>query len=114
MEAKNAAHAKGFNYTHIGICAISDGFYTEKQASALFDLIVELQEFYDMDVDDVLGHNEISPKTCPCFDVNILREAIFYQNKEMFLDYMRDKDKQPVQEIKYVPLTTEDETEEKL
>jgi len=108
LESENAAHALGFNRTHIGICSISNGKYTEKQAEALFDLVVELQEYYKIEVEDILGHNEVSAKSCPCFDVEQLREAILYQDREMFLEYMREKDvpeKPKVQEIKYVPLT---------
>ena len=85
---KHGAHTIGFNRTHIGICSISNGVYTQKQASSLFDLVVELQERYNIDIDNVLGHNEVSPKLCPCFDVEKLREAIIYQDKDRFLKYM--------------------------
>ena len=94
LSEKESAHAYGYNQTHIGICSISNGYYTEKQASSLFDLVVELQELYDIDIDNILGHNEVSPKSCPCFDVEMLRDAILYQDKEKFLEYMKTKDEE--------------------
>lgn len=109
LQAPSAAHALGFNRTHIGICSISNGVYTEAQASSLFDLVVELQEYYKIDIEEILGHNEVSPKGCPCFNVEVLRECITYQDKEKFLNYMATKDEpKEVQEIRYVPLTKEE------
>ena len=92
LSRSEAAHAYGYNRTHIGICSISNGEYTEKQAESLFDLVVELQEKYEIEIDNILGHNEVSPKSCPCFDVEKLREAILYQDREKFLTYMKTKD----------------------
>lgn len=94
LESSHGAHALGYNRTHIGICSISNGAYTPKQASTLFDLVVELMEDYNMEIENLLGHNEVSPKSCPCFDVEELRKAILYQNKGQFLNYMANKDKE--------------------
>ena len=94
LEMPNSAHALGYNKTHIGICSISNGDYTEKQASSLYNLVVELIELYSMDIHNILGHNEASPKSCPCFDVEKLREAITNSDKQSFLDYIKTKDKE--------------------
>jgi N-acetyl-anhydromuramyl-L-alanine amidase AmpD len=70
------AHAKGHN-DNIGI-AIAGGFgssaddmatehYTPVQLAALFDLIKRLQSQYNIKTDKVIGHNKISPKSCPGF-----------------------------------------------
>ena len=93
LESRNAAHALGFNRTHIGICSISNGEYTIKQMKALFDLVVELMELYNIEVEDVLGHNEVSPKSCPCFDVEMLRDALTYQDRDRFVAYMTNEKK---------------------
>lgn len=92
---KHGAHALNFNRTHIGICSISNGYYTEAQAKSLFNLVVELMERYNIDIDDVLGHNEVSHKKCPCFNVEVLRDALTYQDRDRFLEYMRNKDVLP-------------------
>lgn len=68
---KSGAHAKGYN-SHIGICLIGKSDFTAKQMDSLVTLILELVEDYGIDPSDILGHYEISPKTCPNFDVRQL------------------------------------------
>ena len=69
------AHARGYNSKSVGICmvggmaednSIEDNF-TDKQWTALLDLTKQTLENYP-DA-KVIGHNEISKKDCPCFDV---------------------------------------------
>ncbi|MCF6304399.1 MAG: N-acetylmuramoyl-L-alanine amidase [Rhodobacteraceae bacterium] len=71
------AHAKGFNVEGIGI-ALTGGLggkatdkfrdhYTQAQRFALWDTIYEIRKrFGDL---EIIGHNEVSAKACPCFNV---------------------------------------------
>ncbi|MDB4301947.1 N-acetylmuramoyl-L-alanine amidase [bacterium] len=80
--SRSGAHAKGFNKNSLGVCIIGgsdkdlkpENTMNEAQEKALIDLIVELDWTYlDM---DVKGHNELSSKACPSFDVQEwLKEA---------------------------------------
>jgi N-acetyl-anhydromuramyl-L-alanine amidase AmpD len=69
------AHAKGYNATSVGICLVGglddDGEpednFTEEQWNSL-DLAVDgLVTRYPNA--KVIGHNNVSSKSCPCFDV---------------------------------------------
>ncbi|KJZ07038.1 hypothetical protein TW85_24915 [Marinomonas sp. S3726] len=65
---EEGAHAKGYNHNSVGICMIGTDKFNHIQWEALFKLIQRLEE----NIDDVLtlyGHNELSQKTCPGFDV---------------------------------------------
>ena len=75
MEA--GAHVKTYNHRSIGICLIGgsaeidlklaeDNFKSEQMAT-LYNLIVELKEQFPEA--KVLGHNEVSSKDCPSFNV---------------------------------------------
>ena len=61
------AHAKGHNTNSIGICLIGRDKYAWDQWETLTELIKELINKYP-DV-KVMGHNEVSNKTCPNFNV---------------------------------------------
>lgn len=72
------AHAKGHNRHSIGICLIggvkADGEtpqfnFTSAQMESLNQLVKEI----DLDFPDIeiKGHNELSHKECPCFDVDM-------------------------------------------
>ena len=69
------AHAKGYNAKSIGICLVggmaednsTEDNFTAQQWTALLDLIQ--QKLSDYPDAKVIGHNEISEKDCPCFDV---------------------------------------------
>ena len=74
------AHARGYNSKSVGICmvggmaednSIEDNF-TDKQWTALLDLTKQTLENYP-DA-KVIGHNEISKKDCPCFNVQKWKE----------------------------------------
>lgn len=74
------AHAYGKNSTSVGICLAGgvdedmkpDDNYTDKQWWALLNIVNELCAKYP-DA-DLIGHNEVSNKACPSFDVKKWRE----------------------------------------
>jgi N-acetyl-anhydromuramyl-L-alanine amidase AmpD len=61
------AHAKGHNTGSIGICLIGTDEFTDKQFMELKCLLIRLRNRYPDAI--ILGHNEISEKSCPGFDV---------------------------------------------
>lgn len=60
-------HAKGYNKNSIGICLIGMDKFTCEQWESLKYLITALQVEYPEIT--IIGHNEVSPKDCPGFDV---------------------------------------------
>jgi len=67
------AHAKGYNRHSIGICYIGGLLYkqpadtrTYAQIESLQCLVKALQSIFPS---NVIGHNEVSNKACPCFSV---------------------------------------------
>ena len=68
------SHAYGYNKDSIGICYIggldSEGnakdTRTKQQKDALRSLYLELFNLYQC---EIIGHNEVSKKSCPCFNV---------------------------------------------
>lgn len=66
---KSGAHAKGYN-DYIGICLIGNTEFTTAQFNSLATLIRELMDTYNIPPDKVLGHYQVSSKTCPNFDVD--------------------------------------------
>lgn len=75
------AHAKGHNSSSIGICLIGKGGrFSISQWRALFEKCCELMEQYDIPLENVVGHNELdSGKTCPDFDVGLLRGMLAHE-----------------------------------
>ena len=69
------AHAAGYNHKTIGVCMVggmaddnsAENNFTDKQWTSVSDLIKQIKVNYP-DV-HVIGHNEISSKECPSFDV---------------------------------------------
>ena len=61
------SHARGHNATSLGICLIGTDSFSNHQWYALEKLILELKQQYP-DA-KVIGHNEVSSKTCPGFNV---------------------------------------------
>jgi len=61
------AHAKGHNRNSLGICMVGTDDFTVDQHIALEGLIINLKEKYPRA--RVIGHNEVSDKICPGFDV---------------------------------------------
>ena len=74
---ETGAHAKGYNHKSIGICMVGgvtqddhtvpENNFTDAQWYELNKLITNLKEKYP-DA-KIIGHNEISGKACPSFDV---------------------------------------------
>ncbi len=71
------AHAKGRNTGSVGICLIGTDKYNLDQWSILKKLLTKLSAKY-IGV-NIIGHNEISNKTCPGFDVQKWLKNEFYQ-----------------------------------
>lgn len=69
------AHASGYNATSIGICLVGglsednkpEDNYTDEQWDMLWVLVKGLETNYPDS--KVIGHNNVSSKTCPNFDV---------------------------------------------
>lgn len=61
------SHAKGYNKNSIGICLIGTDEFTDDQLDSLYRLILSLKDKYPQA--RVIGHNQISSKSCPGFDV---------------------------------------------
>lgn len=74
---RTGAHARGYNKGSIGICLLGghgssaeDRFednFTNLQGESLKELIEELDVEYD--IKDIIGHNQVSSKSCPGFEV---------------------------------------------
>jgi hypothetical protein len=61
------SHARGHNRNSIGICLIGTDEYSPEQWFALERLVGELRTRYPHA--SIIGHNEVSNKTCPGFNV---------------------------------------------
>lgn len=69
------AHAKGHNETSIGICLVggmsdngdAEFNFTQWQIHQMIDLVEAMRIAHG--VTKVIGHRDVSDKTCPCFDV---------------------------------------------
>lgn len=98
------AHVRGHNHNSIGICLIG-GYggeanqeflvnFTPAQLTALEDQIERIKEKYpDIKDANILGHNKLSLKACPCFDVEKVLFGIEHNSRP------------PIQEEKKVKLT---------
>lgn len=69
------AHAYGHNTGSIGICMIGTDDYSKEQWAALATLVKKLTGEYHT-ISEIIGHNEVSKKTCPGFNV---QEWLEYQ-----------------------------------
>tara|TARA_R110002167_G_C12706374_1_gene654688 strand:- start:8103 stop:8489 length:387 start_codon:yes stop_codon:yes gene_type:complete len=61
------AHASGHNKNSLGVCLIGTDKFTIEQWSILENLVRKLLIKYPQS--KIIGHNEVSDKTCPGFDV---------------------------------------------
>lgn len=65
---KQGAHAKGHNKYSIGICLTGKNSFTDMQFCSLYELINRLFIQYDLELKDIVLHNELDKnKTCPNF-----------------------------------------------
>lgn len=87
---KIPAHATNWNKNSIGICYIGglakDGktpkdTRTPEQRFALFKLVADLLDEYQLTVNAVMGHYEVANKACPSFDMGTFRKEL-----KMFMD----------------------------
>ncbi len=70
---KNGAHARGYN-NYIGICLIGIDTFTDNQFRSLANMIKWLMRKFHFSLDEVMGHYDVSSKTCPNFDVTKFKE----------------------------------------
>ena len=69
------AHAAGYNHKSVSLCMVggmaednsAENNFTAQQWTALLDLVKQIK--VDYPEANVIGHNEISEKECPSFDV---------------------------------------------
>ena len=80
---ENGAHTIGHNSIALGICYIGgvakDGktpkdTRTEEQKVALYELVKELMEKYNLTLDNVHGHYEFANKACPSFKMETFKK----------------------------------------
>lgn len=80
---ENGAHTIGHNSTALGICYIGgvakDGktpkdTRTDEQKVALYELVKELMEKYNLTLDNVHGHYEFANKACPSFKMETFKK----------------------------------------
>lgn len=73
---KIGAHAQGHNSDSIGICLVggidengkAECNFTRPQWHTLDTLLDKLQKAYPQ-ITKIIGHNDVSAKSCPCFNV---------------------------------------------
>lgn len=71
------AHCRYHNSDSIGICLVGVDEFSDEQMETLKNLVKYLIKLYNIEFDNVVGHNELSEKPCPNFNV---REWV---NKEL-------------------------------
>lgn len=75
--AEIGAHATNHNKTSIGICLVGgidasgkpEANYTPEQWKTLKELTVQIKTAYNIKSANIIGHNQVAKKACPCFDV---------------------------------------------
>lgn len=77
---RTGAHAKGYN-DYIGICLVGKLTFTSKQMHALVGLLKGLVVKYNIEPENIIGHSEVSSKTCPNFNVRQLVSNIFTEGE---------------------------------
>ena len=81
---KSGAHCKGENSDSIGVALIGEDQFTIKQLDALLTLLMQLCDDYNLPVSAIHAHNKYSTKTCPVFDVELVKKMM---NKGMCLPH---------------------------
>ena len=74
------SHARGYNHKSVGLCMVggmaednsAENNFTAQQWTALLDLVKQIKTNYPEA--EIIGHNEISEKECPSFDVQKWKE----------------------------------------
>lgn len=75
------AHCLGYNEDSVGVYLIGKNKFTFSQKSSLVLLCRELAEKYQLEVKNIIGHNETESgirqgKTCPNLDMSNIRSLI--------------------------------------
>ncbi|WP_046019807.1 N-acetylmuramoyl-L-alanine amidase [Marinomonas sp. S3726] len=65
---ETGAHAGSYNAHSVGICMFGKDKFTHAQWESLFKLVQRIESTVGS-VLTLYGHNQLSPKTCPGFDV---------------------------------------------
>ena len=73
---KSQAHCIGKNTDHIGICLIGKTHFTTAQLDTLLTLLLQLCDDYSIPYSEIHAHNEYSKKTCPNFDVEVIKKML--------------------------------------
>lgn len=76
-EDEIGSHCKGYNKHSIGICLSGRSEFTEQQFLSAAKLVKDLMSKYNLRILDIVGHNQLSNKTCPNFDINLILEKLF-------------------------------------
>ncbi len=75
-------HCKGQNTNSVGICIIggkkgeSRSYYSGEQLDSLILKVSELMYEFNIPVDKIYPHSKFSTKTCPNFDVELLKSHL--------------------------------------
>ena len=72
--SEKGAHAKGYNSNSIGICLHGKETFTEAQFESLILLTKTLLKM--LPESKIIGHCDVSNKTCPNFKVDPIREKV--------------------------------------
>ena len=76
------AHCKGFNRDSIGICMIGRREFSERQFVSLANLLRQCMWAFKLKPADIYGHCHFNRhKTCPNFDVIMLRALLYEPDK---------------------------------
>jgi N-acetylmuramoyl-L-alanine amidase len=86
---RSGAHARGYNHKSWGVCLVGgvdenlhpENNFTEIQMTRLKEVISHLIGLTNHDL-KVIGHNEVSNKACPSFDVQVWLHAENNNNNE--------------------------------
>lgn len=77
-ESEVGAHAAGYNENSIGICLGGRNSFTEEQFERCASIVASMLDRYNLDIKDVVGHNELNPeKTCPNFPIENVIKRIY-------------------------------------
>ena len=92
-ESQVGAHVRLHNLYTIGVCLVGginedmepEANYTDAQWESLETLVEDIMERYDLTEPSlqVRGHNEVSTKACPCFNVSDwVRNTLYWDSLE--------------------------------
>ncbi len=81
-ESKNGIHAKGHNTNTLAICLIGGKakdtrtYFSRNQMDSLIIKCKDIISRYGLSIDDIHGHYEVSTKSCPNFNVDMLKDYL--------------------------------------